>query len=513
MAWPYKETTIDALGGFNSVDNAADVGLTKDKVQPMTTAQNVYQPNDRHDLMTVPGFDPRRSTTINAAGIFTGGIDMGALAAEEFVTVSIAAGSHNIYRNNANPPGAVAGGTNFTIGVDNLIDAFMFRDGSSEGAVFLSRLRDLPQFVNTSATRSDFTIAGTGLTSLKPAIGDVLGARALYGDVNRDGTVELDRVYYSDLRDGNLITDYTTQFLNVRVADGDKVRAIRRFSEVALIGSLSHCFLAAVTEFSSSPYSVRELPLGRGRGPVSQQGTIATDSHLYWMGKQNVHRMGLNGEMEDIGDPIKPTITGLQQDELDFCVAGYSPIEGLVMWNVAPSGATTRTRTLAFNPRTKQWFFWTRSRNAYWNYFDSTEAMQLSGGGYTGLFYQELTSATGDADDAAGAIDADIIGPRHRFPGLVLIAGIKVRFDQQGTSEAVTVQYRLGDNSSWSSFAASPYTVAGTAGDIDIKYFPLMKATKAIQLRFRNANAGQQFRIQDFTIVWKPISPGLSPTT
>ena len=509
MAWPFRETTFDILGGFNDQDNPADIGPLKSGLIRMATAQNVYQPGDRHDLMTLPGFDARRSTTINLAAIGTGGIDFGKLASLEYLTASIAAGSHNIYRNNANPPGAVAGGTNFTIGQDNLIDMLLFGDGSNAGAIFLSRLRDTPQFINTSGTRSDFTIAGTDLTAMKPAIGEVFAQRAVYADVSRDGTVEDDFIYWSDIRDGNLITDYLSQRETTETRDKDKVRAVRRMSDVCLVGKMNHLFLLAAQPLARKPFAMRELPLGAGRGPISQQGTLATDDAIYWMGKHNLHRMTLEGRVDDLADQIRPTITGLNQAKIEFCVAGHLPSQNLIAWAVSPSGVTNRTRLILYNYKTGEVFLSTRTRNCFWNYFDS-DVMKLSGMGVAGLFYEEFTSATGDADDATALIDADIITPGHRFPGLALIAGVKVRFDQQGTSEAVTVQYRLNDASSWSSFAASPYTVAGTAGDLDEKFFPLMKAAKAGQLRFRDANSGQQMRIQSYTWVWRALTPGLS---
>lgn len=511
MSVDWKETRFDILGGWNDNDNPCDIGVpASSKAIRMVQAQNVYQPGDRTDLMTAPGFAKRDSTTINAAGIFTGGIHLGELADEEVVTVSISGTSHNLYRNNANPAGAISGGTNFTIGQDNLVDSLLFKDGAgTSGAIFLSRLRDLPQFVNSSMTRSNFTIAGTGLTSLKPAIGEVMSQRCLYADVNRDSTVEDDFLYWTDLRDGNLITDYLTQRESVETGDKDKVRALRRLSEVCMVGKMNHIFLMAATEFSRKPFSLRELPLGFGRGPVSQQGTIATDSAIYWMGKHNIHRLRMDGQIEDLADHIRPTITSLAQAKIEFCVGGHLPSQNLVLWNVAPSGATNRTRTIAYNYKTNEFFFWTRTRNAYWNYYDS-DVLKLSGGGLVGFFYEELSGTTGNADDATAAIDADIITPRHRFPGVSLIAGIKIRFDQQGTSEAVTVQYRLDDASSWSDFAESPYTVAGTAGDLDEKFFPLMQAGKALQLRFRDANSGQQFRVQEYGFVWKPMTAGLT---
>ena len=242
---------------------------------------------------------------------------------------------------------------------------------------------------------------------------------------------------------------------------------------------------------------------------MSQQGTVATDSAIYWNGKHNLHRMNMDGTIEDLADHIRPTMTSLAQAKAEFAVAGHLPSQHLILWNVAPSGATNRTRTLAYNYKTGEIFLWTRTRNAYWNYFDS-DVMKLSGGGLVGFFYEELSGTTGDIDDATAAIGSQITTPRHRFPGLALVAGIKVRFDQQGTSEAVTVRYRLNDASSWSSFSASPYTVAGTAGDIDEKFFPLMKACKAIQLDFQDANSGQQFRVQEYVLVWRLITPGLS---
>lgn len=509
MAWPFKESSFDILGGFNDQDNPCDIVPGKSGFLRMVQAQNVYQPGDRHDLMTLPGFAKRKSTTINAAGIVTGGIDFGEMASLEYLTVSIAAGSHNIYLNSANPPAAVSGGSNPTIGQDNLCDPLLFTDGSNAGGIFLWRLRDTPQFINSSGTRSSLTIAGTGLTALKPAIGEIFAQRAIYADVNRDGTVEDDMLYWTDIRDGNLITDYTIQRESVETNDKDKVRAVRRMSDVCVVGKMNNLFLLAASPLARKPFALRELPMGKGRGPVSQQGTVATDDAVYWMGKHNLHRLTLEGRIDDLADHIRPTLTSLAQAKIEYCVAGHLPSQNLVIWSVAPSGATSRTRQIAYNYKTGEVFLWTRTRNAYWNYFDS-DIMKLSGGGEVGFFYEELTGTTGNADDATAAIDADVITPRHRFPGLSLIAGVKARFDQQGTSEAVTVQYRLNDASSWSSFDASPYTVAGTAGDLDEKFFPLMKTGKACQLRFRDANSGQQFRVQGYTFVWRALNPGMS---
>ena len=145
---------------------------------------------------------------------------------------------------------------------------------------------------------------------------------------------------------------------------------------------------------------------------------------------------------------------------------------------------------------------------------------RLVGGGFTtGKVFNEVRTSvfTGNIEDAAGIIDGDIITPRHHCnqrSRVKLFEGIKVNFDQQGTSEAVTVQWRLNDASTWNSFADSPYTVPGTAGEVRQKYFPLMKAGTHLQLRFRCNNSGQVFRIQGYILVFKILTDGVVvPTT
>ena len=531
MAFDYSEIIYDLLGGMNNLDNPADILQTPrqpdigtlDPGTPvrMVTAQDVYAPGDRYDLSTRPGFTEVRSTTISATGIFTGMGHQGEIADNFLLTVSIAAGTHNIYQDSANPPVAIAGGTNFTIGQDNLTTFLNFHDGSNPGTIVLSRLRDLPQFIVAAPTRSDFTIAGTGLTSLKPAIGEVFGQRALYGDVDRDSTVFKDRVYYSDIRDGNLITDHTTQFVSFERRISDKIRGMRVLSDVCLVGGRDYLSFMVLTTSSTAPFRVQDVAIGSGQGPISHQGMIIVKGQrAAWIGQSGIFSLeGQQGEViRERTQVIKPYINGLSESRREFSVAGYDAELDIGMWAVSESGQSTHNKVIGVNFSTGEVYLWTLSRNAFSTRIVSGE-QRLIGGGYIGKFYNENQTGTfvGNADDATAAIDADIITPRHHCgdPSRVKIfAGVKIVFDQQGTSEAVTIQYRLNDASTWVSFAASPYTVTGTAGDVTQKYLPLMKAGTHLQLRFRDVNSGQAFRIQKYSIVFKVLTPGLViPTT
>ena len=525
-AFDFKEITWDLLGGLDSLDNPADIKQTPTQDQigtldprvplRMVQANDVWAPNDRYDLQTRPGFSEVRSTTINAAGIVTGMAHQGAIADRWILVVSILGTSHNIYQDSANPPAAIAGGTNFTIGQDQLATLLNFSDGTNAGTIIFTLARDLPQFINSSGARSNFTIAGTGLTSLKPAIGEIFGQRALYANVDFDGTVHFNRVYWSDIRDGNLITDPTTQFESFERRTADQIRGVRVISDFCLVGSRDYLTLLGLTPNSDKPFGLQDVPIGAGEGPISHQGMIAAGrQRVAWMAQNGIFSLeGSQGEVtKDWTGFIRPFISGLSESRREFAVAGYDPKTEIGLWSVSESGQSTHNKVLGVNFRTGEIYIWTLSRNAFATRIVSGE-QRLIGGGYVGKFYNEIQTSvfTGNADDATTAIDADIFTPRFHCgaPNYVkLFAGIKVIFDPQATSEAVTVNYRLNDNSTWSSFGDSPYTVSGTANDVDMRYFKLMKAGTHLQIRLRDANSGQNFRVQKIIVVYKFLHVGL----
>ena len=529
-SWDWEEITFDLLGGMNTLDNPGFIAQvprqpqlgTLDPGTPirMVLAQDVYSPGNRYDISTRPGFTEVRATAINASGIFTGMAHQGEIADRFLMTVSIAGTSHNIYQDDANPPTAITGGTNFTIGQDQLATLLNFTDGSTTGTIIVTLARDLPQFVNGSGTRSNFTIAGTGLTSLKPAIGEVFGQRVLYANYDQDGTIYFNRLAWTDLRDGNLITDITTQFQSFERRTADKIRGMRVISDFCVVGSRDYLSLLALTPQGSAPFAVQDVPLGAGQGPISHHGMLSMFQRVAWMAQSGIFSLeGQKGEViKEWTRFIKPTINDLSESRREFAIAGYDPELDIGMWAVSESGQAAHNKVIAVNFQTEEVYIWTLTRNAFGMRIVSGE-QRLIGGGLVGKFYNENRTATftGNADNASTAIDADVITPRHHCgnPNLVkLFAGIKVAFDPQATSEAVTLQYRLNDASAWSSFADSPYSVTGTANDIREKFFPLMKSGTHLQLRFRDVNSGQNFRVQNYTIVYKNLTPALAiPTT
>src|SRR3990167_7457976 len=526
---------FDLLGGQNVLDGPAYILQTPrqpsigtlDPGTPvrMVQAYDVYSPNDRYDLSTRPGFSDIWATGAaisSVKGIITGMQYQGAIADRLLVTASHAAQRHTLWYDNSGTATEITLGTNLTIGQDNLTTLLNFTDGSTPMTIILSLQRDLPQSVNASAVAANFTIAGTGLTSLKPQFGAVFGGRALYANCNRDGTVIQDRVYYTDLRDGNLITDHTTQFLSFERTDGDALKGMLVLSDLAMAGSRNYLSFIVRNTVGSDPFRQQDVAIGGGQGPVSHQGMVRVSKQgAAWAATAGIFSLeGQQGEIIKERTPyLRPYWKGLNTDRYEFISAGYDTATEIGLWAVSESGQTAHNKVIGVNFATGENYIWTLSRNAFATRLVSGEQRLVGGGFTTGKVFNEVRASvfTGNIEDAAGIIDGDIITPRHHCnqrSRVKLFEGIKVNFDQQGTSEAVTVQWRLNDASTWNSFADSPYTVPGTAGEVRQKYFPLMKAGTHLQLRFRCNNSGQVFRIQGYILVFKILTDGVVvPTT
>ena len=510
MASDSRERTFPIFGGVHSEVTPADIAQGPGDedwkgVLSLAQADNAMQPTSRHDLQTRPGMADVRATAFTVggtAGVITGGVHLGEIADRLVLTAAVAGQRHTIFEDDANPGTEKIAGTNFTNSPNNLITSLLFTDGAAAMAIFLAMSRDLPQSVNSAGTRADFTIAGTGLTSLKPYSGEIFGQRLVAINCDRDGTVEDDFYYWSDLRDGNRVSDYRLQRDSLQTSAKDKLRCIKKFGEVAIVHKLNNVYGLAVNPLASKPFNHRELPMGRYRGACGPLACVEADGYLWWMSWTNLHRMNVEGRVDDVGDRIKSLIAGLQDDRREYCVAGYDAVNNLVLFAVSNSGDTQHKRIIAVNTKTLAIFpNWTLSVNAMVQRMVSSDP-RLILGGYSGKYRNFPSGTTGNLDDAASAIDCDIITPRHHLgaPTIVkLWEYLKVRF-KKTASEAVTVQYRMDDESSWNSFAESPYTVTGTAGDVDLKLFPLMKAGVYGQFRFRDAISGDVLRIQEYSI-------------
>ena len=512
MAYEYEEITFPVLGGLDTLHNPADIPQYKGDedwkdIVRMAQANNVFAPNDRYDLVTRPGFSDIRSTAINAAGIFTSFREATPIASRFLMTVSIAGGSHSIYQNSANPPAEITGGTNFTIGQDNLVSAVNFTDGTTPMSIFASLLRDKMQSVEATPTRADFTPTGTILAkSIR-----VFDQRLIMMAPSVGGTVYRHRNYHSDKRDGNLLTDSTTQFSSFEASEGEEIQGIEVFGQVLFTGMPSRIYFQGITPFSTAPLSdPREFEAGQNKGFASSHGQVVADDKLWWISYKGIHCVDRWQRTLDL-DNIKPVILGLNQARIQYAVTGYDHNKGMVLFSVSNGSDTIHKTVIGVNVKTLEAYVWTISANAMGIRLVSSEP-RLVLGGYVGKLRDFGQGATGDLDDASALIDADIITPRHHCGAkdwIKLFAGVKVRFDPQG-SEAVTLQFRLNDESSWSTFSESPYSVTGTAGDTDTKFFAIGKAGTSLQLRFRDAISGDVMRIQSYTIVYKKVSPGLT---
>ena len=475
----------------------------------LAQANNVFSPGASRIIRKRPGFTEVRSTAINAAGIGTGMVHLGEIADEFILAVSIAGTGHGLYRDSANPPGLLAGGTGFTIGANNLIDPLLFTDGTSPMAVFLSRLRDLPQSVNASATRANYTIAGTGLTSLKPGFGEVFAQRALYGDVDFDGTVYDDRVYWSDIRDGNLISDPTTQFLTFETRLKDKVRAIRKLSDICLVGKLNNVFTMVPTPNAGEPFMVQEEPGGKNKGPISQQAVVEIDQKLFWFGQSNIHSLDQFFAIRDWADPIQTTIRGFNDSRRDFAVSGVDSDRALIFFSVSNGSDTTNDTTVALNYKTGALYLWSLRRNCF-GYREVSGQQRLIGMGCIGKFYNELTGTAGNLDDATAGIDADVFSPRlwvNAYGTRQKIPYVLLKVDPIG-SESLTIQYRLDDSATWIDPSGSPYAVSGT--DDDTLVVPIKAVAERIQIRIRNNTADAVYLVKAVGIPALPLQPSLN---
>ena len=471
-------------------------------------ATNVYAPGVSRVLRTRPGFDKIHTTTVNAAGIWTGFVHLGEIADKFYGTVSIAAGSHNIYDFAADPPSAVTGGTNFTIGQDNLITPLLFTDGTTPGSIFLSRLRDLPQFIVGAGTRSNFTIAGTGLTSLKPAIGEIFTQRALYGDYDQDGTVYDDRVAWSDIRDGNLITDITTQFLSFETRLKDRVRGIRKLSDICVIGKLNNIFTMVPTPEATVPFMVQEEPAGRNRGVVSHNAMEEAEHQLFWMGNSNIHSMDQAFQFRDWADAIQPTIRGLNDARREFTICGVDTDRSLLLFNVSDGSDSTHDLTIALNYKTGAIYLWDLRRNAF-GYRAVSDEIRLVGGGVTGFAYYEMTGTDGALDTATSIIGSDVITPKYwvAYGAKAKIPYVALAFDPVG-SESVTVTYALDDEDILTSPrtpSGSPYAVTGTSHKIII--VPIKAVAERVQARIYNNTIDQIYNLKAIGVPGRVLQP------
>ncbi len=501
----FEETFFPILGGFTDMNPTRSPQDPRKAIR-MAKAQNVHGPVDfPGSLKTIPGFAKQNTSALgDATSSITGGVWGSEVVDVHIITSSDSGTDHSIY-DGSNDNEIASPGTDFTIGEDNLVDWTIFNDGVNPMMIACSLQRDTPQRINASKARADFNISGTVL----PQFTDVLSARLMMGAPSVGGTVFDDRVYWSDRRDGNLITTASQQFESFEKRLKGRVRGIKTYSDVLVVGDLHNVFLLPPTPSGLTAFGTpQEIAMGINEGPVGHHSMGIADKKLWWRGPNGIYSLdALTEQVKNWTAPewIRQTFLDFNHADDEYTRFGHWPQQDMVVFSLNGSGSNIRNRMIGVNYNTGALYFpWTRERNALWSGLSSS-VPTLYGGGNDGDWYEEFTGTTGDADDAGGTIDADVFTPRHHMgrPGWVKIfGGIMVHFDPVGT-QVVTVKYRLDDKSTLNAFSASPYTVSSTAGDTDVKYFPLMKPGEYLQLEFQDAISGEILHVKGYTIYWK----------
>ena len=453
----------------------------------LSQASNVI-PDPVGAFVTTPGFSKVRSTAIANGPAITGMFHMEDLA-DEFLLGNSLTG--RLARDNANPPADIATGTAFTTGANVLLRG----DFHENLLIVCSNARDLPQTVSASAV-----VADLGGTPPRGIDFKVFGRRGLMFSPSHGGTVYRSLASFNSANDDHdaWTTPVTINFLNFGKYEGEaSVQGGEYFQDHLMAFTERAVYPIYQTPNADLPLAFQQAVFSeKGGGPPNIHAVVAANDRLYWISRNfDVKMMLGDRSVKSVGYPIQPFLRGLNDSRRVYTIGGFEPQYRIVWWAVSDGSDTTNLDCVGIHVDTNQFYFRTISRNAFCNRKVSGE-LRLIGGGYSGFFYNEWdASTTGDLDNAASAIDADVMSARHHLglPGLrKRVLFLAVEFDPIG-SEAVTIQYQLDDEQSWSSFAASPLTLSGT--DSVVKYFGIPKAFKKIRVRFRDANSGERYRV------------------
>lgn len=482
MAWPKIVLWFPLFGTYNAqhIERLRQDGERAD----MAKAENVIH-DPVGDLVTSPGFGEVRSTAITGAPAITGMFHMGDLA-NEFV---LTADDGKFYRDTANPPGELTGGTAFATGADVLARGAIFNDV----LLVVSRSRNIPKRITSAMSSADLT--GT------PARGvDVKAfSQRVVMFSPSDGTTTYRHLASFNSADNDetaWTTPYTTYAINFGKIGGKmNILGGEYFQDHLMAFSEDNVFPIYQTNNASIPMAFQQDILNEeGGGPASIHGVVSADGKLFWISRNfDVKMMDSFGKPRSIGYPVQPFLRGLNADRLDTIVGGFEPKYRCVIWALSDGTDTQNNDCLLYFVDAKAYTRRTLSRNAFANRIVSGE-IRLIGGGYAGKFYNEFTSATtGDLDNAASAIDADIQGPRHHLglPGVIKRGVIMaVVLDPIG-SEVVTVQGNIDDETAFTTLNTT-VTLSGT--DQKTSYFRL-PPFEYFQPRFKDANSGERFRV------------------
>lgn len=482
MAQPNIELWFDVLKGYNA-HHADRLEQSRSGVE-LVTAQNII-PDPPGEWVTSPGFSKVRGTAISGTPAITGIFHMGDLA-DSLILVG-SDGEH--YQDSANPPAAIASGTDFTSGAGNLVRGTIFNNV----LITVSKQRDAPQQITSSIVRSD-------LSGTPPKGVDVksFGRRVWMFSPNISGTIWRHIASFGTTDDvaTTWTNPSTTEMLNFGTPGGKfNVLGGEVFEDHLMAFTEDSVFPIYQTVNSDLPFAYQSDVLDEeGGGPASIHSVVKADKRLYWISRNfDVKMMLPNKIIKSIGFPVHVFLRGINESRKNLIVGGFEPRYRMVVWCLSNGSDTQNKTALCLHVDTGWFFIRTISRNAF-GYRIVSGQPRLIGGGYAGFFYNEFdSSTTGNLDDSTALIDADIQGPRHHLgmPGVIKKGVIMaVVFDPIST-ETVTVQGNYGDETAFTSLN-STVTMSGT--DYKTAYFKL-NPFEYFQPRFRDANSGERIRV------------------
>src|SRR3990167_6855030 len=189
---------------FGGVNTQEEESIRQDQeLLELDTCSNVI-PDPLGKLVTRDGFSHVRATAISGTPSITGMSHLLRDVTDKFI---LTGSDGEIYEDSANPPTAKADGTDFSTGQDNLTRF----DVHEQMLVIVSRLRDLPQTVNSSGTKAD--LGGTPPRGLDYK---VFGRYGHMFSPSVAGTIHYEKLCFNSAVDDHDIwaNPVTTNFLN-----------------------------------------------------------------------------------------------------------------------------------------------------------------------------------------------------------------------------------------------------------------------------------------------------------
>ena len=484
--WPPVSLYYDVLGGtnLNHTDRAAQ---TQQLLELSTGSENLL-PDPAGEWVTRPGFSKAFATAITDSPKITGLHYMKDLANELIITC----GNATFKRGNANPPGALTGGTEFTSGDNVLTRSTIFNDF----LIVVSNARDLPQTVNASATRAD--LGGTPARGLDVK---AFARRVCMFSPIYSSTTYRSLMAFTSANDNQAAwtAPVTVNFLNFgRTGTDVNLLGGEVFADHLMAFTEDGVFPVYATPNALLPLAFQQSAFWEaGGGPPNIHAVVPADNKLWWISKNfDVKVMAASGHVTSAkyADGIRPFLRGLNDSRRIYTVGGYDPIYRMIVWAVS-DGSDTQNKTLVVLHLDTGWFFLhTLSRNAFCNRTVSGEP-RLLGGGYSGFLYNEYdTSTTGNLDDSTAPISATASLSRLHAgqPDVVKkIPFMMVEVDPIGT-ETITVSGNLDDNTGFTDVST---TLAVTGTDTRLFRVMIPAPWKRFQPRFVDAVSGERMRI------------------